>query len=133
MLGRRMLKRVLAKAFYPQIVPDSYLQFASSWLRQKQLRAYLEDELELNDSLKKISKRHSEINIPIVILTGNEDKIVSPKENAYRLQAELPQSQLIELRNVGHEIPQTHSESIYAALKLISPSSASMRVESASY
>ena len=119
LMGRRMLKRALAQAFYPQIVPDSYLKLASSWLRQRQLRAYLEDELALNDSLEKISKRYSEINIPVVIVTGDEDKIVSPKENAYRLQAELPQSQLIELRDVGHEIPQTHPESIYAALELI--------------
>jgi len=125
MLGRHMLKRVLAKAFYPQTVPDSYLKLASSWLSQKQLRAYLEDEFALNDSLEKISKRYSEIDIPVVIVTGDEDKIVSPKENAYRLHAEIHQSRLIELRDVGHEIPQTHPESIYTALKLIPPSSAS--------
>jgi pimeloyl-ACP methyl ester carboxylesterase len=133
MLGRRMLKRALAKAFYPQVVPDRYLKLASSWLSQRQLRSYLEDELALNDSLQKMSKRYSEINIPVVIVTGDEDKIVSPKENAYRLQAALPQSRLMELKDVGHEIPQTHPESIYAALELIAPSSVSMRVESASY
>jgi hypothetical protein len=44
----------------------------------------------------------------------------SAKENAYRLQAAISQSQLIELKYTGHEIPQTHPESIYAALKLIS-------------
>ena len=131
-VGRRLLKRVLAQAFYPQTVPDNYLKLASSsWLGRKQLKAYLEDELALNDSLKKMSKRYSEINIPVVIVTGDEDKIVSPKENAYRLQAAIPRSQLIELKDTGHEIPQTHPESIYAALTLISPSSASIRVLSA--
>jgi pimeloyl-ACP methyl ester carboxylesterase len=79
----------------------------------------------LNDSLKKMSKRYSEINIPVVIVTGDQDKIVSPKENAYRLQAALSQSRLIELKETGHEIPQTHPESVYAALTLISLSLAS--------
>jgi pimeloyl-ACP methyl ester carboxylesterase len=131
-MGRRILKRVLAQAFYPQTVPDNYLKLASSsWLGRKQLKAYLEDEWALNDSLKKMSKRYSDINIPVVIVTGDEDRIVSPKENAYRLHAAISQSQLIELKDTGHEIPQTHPESIYAALTLISPSSASMRVQPA--
>ena len=40
--------------------------------------------------------------------------------NAYRLQAAISQSRLIELKDTGHQIPQTHPESIYAALTLIS-------------
>jgi len=125
-MGRRMLKRVLTRAFYPQRLPDKYLKLASSsWLGRKQLKAYLEDEWTLNDSLKKMSRRYSDINIPVVIVTGDEDKIVSPKENAYRLRAAIPQSDLIELKYAGHEIPQTHPESIYGALTLISRSLAS--------
>src|SRR5258708_18024498 len=71
-------------------------------------------------------KGYSEIDIPVVILTGDEDRIVSPKGNAYRLHAAIPQSQLIALKDTGHEIPQTHPQSIYAALTLISSSSASV-------
>ena len=66
-----------------------------------------------------MSQQYSEIKIPVVIVTGDEDKIVSPKENAYRLQNVIPGSQLIELKNTGHEIPQTHPDSIGAALRLI--------------
>jgi pimeloyl-ACP methyl ester carboxylesterase len=125
-VGRRVLKKVLARAFFPQTLPDDYFKLAtSSWLGRKQLKAYLEDEWALNDSLKKMSKRYSEIKIPVVIVTGDQDKIVSPKENAYRLQAAIPQSRLIELKETGHQIPQTHPESIYAALTLISPPSVS--------
>ena len=128
-VGRRVLKRVLARAFFPQTLPDNYFKLAtSSWLGRKQLKAYLEDEWALNDSLKKMSKRYSDIKIPVVIVTGDQDKIVSPKENAYRLQAAIPQSRLIELKETGHEIPQTHPESIYAALTLISRSSSVSRL-----
>src|SRR5882672_3329930 len=112
-VGRRVLKRVLARAFFPQTLPDNYFKLAtSSWLDRKRLKAYLEDEWALNDSLKKMSKRYSDINIPVVIVTGDQDKILSPKENAYRLQAAIPQSRLIELKKTGHQIPQTHPESV---------------------
>jgi pimeloyl-ACP methyl ester carboxylesterase len=120
-IGHRMLRRALARAFYPQPLSDSYLRIADSlWLGRKQLKAYIEDESTLNDSLKKMSKRYPEINIPIVIVTGDKDKIVSRDQNAYALHAAIPTSRLIEIKDTGHEIPQTRPESIDTALRLIS-------------
>jgi pimeloyl-ACP methyl ester carboxylesterase len=67
-----------------------------------------------------MSKRYPEINIPIVIVTGDKDKIVSRDQNAYALHAAIPTSRLIEIKDTGHEIPQTRPESIDSALRLIS-------------
>lgn len=123
--GRRMLKQELARAFYPEPVPQDYLKMAtSSWLSRQHLKSYLEDEWTLNASLKKLSKRYSEIQVPVAIVTGDEDKVVRPRDNAYRLKAAIPQAQLIELKGVGHEIPQTHPEIISEAMKLVCASSA---------
>src|SRR5215510_2399843 len=120
-LGRHLLKGVLRRAFSPQPLPDSYFRLAASlWLGRKQLKAYLDDESSLNASLRKFSNRYSEISVPVVILTGDHDQIVSSIENAYRLKNSIANSQLIELKNTGHEIPQTHPESISSALSLIS-------------
>ena len=120
-VGHRMLRRALARAFYPQPLSDRYIKIANSlWLGQKQLKSYIEDELTLNDSLKKMSRRYSEINIPVVIVTGDKDKIVSPDQNAYALHTAIPQSRLIEIKDMGHEIPLTRPESIATALRLIS-------------
>ena len=69
-----------------------------------------------------MSQRYSEIRVPVVIVTGDKDKIVSANENAYRLHSKVAGSQLIELKNTGHEIPQTHPESIYSSVSLISHS-----------
>jgi len=122
-LGRHILKQALAQAFYPQAVPNSYLKTAAAlWLGRRQVKAYLEDESVLNSSLKKMSRRYSEIRVPVAIVTGDQDRIVSAKDNAYRLHSVVPGSQLIELTETGHEIPQTHPESIYSALSLISQS-----------
>ncbi len=123
-MGRHLLKRALERAFYPETVPNDYLRLAAaSWLGRKQLRAYLEDEWSLNDSLKRMSRHYSEIHVPTVIVTGDEDNVVSAKDNAHRLNVDLPDAQLIELKDTGHQIPQTHPESIFAAVTLISASS----------
>src|SRR5215813_3423691 len=122
--GKHLLKKELQKAFYPDPVPEEYLRRASSsWLRHGQARAILEDEYSLDKGLEKISKHYSDISIPVVIVTGDLDKVVSAKQNAYRLKASISQSQLVELKNTGHEIPQTHPESIYNAVTLLSNSS----------
>lgn len=123
LFGKHMVKKGLEKAFFPDAVPDAYLRRASSsWLRHKQVRAILEDEYTLDKDLDKVSKHYSEIRIPVVVVTGDEDKVVSAKDNAYRLKDSIVQSQLVELKNTGHQVPQTHPESIYNALTLISPS-----------
>lgn len=120
LLGEHLLKKELRKAFYPDALPDEYLRHASSsWLGHKQMRAILEDEYGLDKELEKVSKHYSEISIPVVIVTGDHDKIVSAKHNAFRLETSISQSQLIELKNTGHQVPQTHPESIYNALSLL--------------
>ncbi|PWT90574.1 MAG: hypothetical protein C5B55_09510 [Blastocatellia bacterium] len=125
LFGKQILKKELKRAFYPDAVPDEYLRYASSlWLHHSQLRAYFEDEFSLNKDLEKISKHYPDIRIPVVIVTGDHDKVVSAKHNAYHLNSSISQSKLVELKNTGHQVPQTHPESIYNALTLISNSSA---------
>jgi pimeloyl-ACP methyl ester carboxylesterase len=121
LMGDERLRHELEKAFYPQPVPGNYLRMATStWLGRKRLRAYLEDEWSLNASLGRMSKHYGGLRMPVVIVTGDQDQIVSPKENAYRLKEKIPQAQLVELKGAGHEIPLTRPESVYCALKLIS-------------
>ena len=74
-LGRRLLERGLATAFFPERVPDPYLKLAYSlWLSRKRVKAYVEDESSLNASLNKMSRHYAEIRIPVVIVTG--DRVV---------------------------------------------------------
>lgn len=119
--GTKQLRYDLEQAFYPQPVPEGYLKMATStWLGRKQLRAYLEDEWSLDESLRRQSRHYGELRMPVVIVTGDRDQIVSPEENAYRLKVAITQAQLVELKGTGHEIPLTRPESVYGALKLIS-------------
>jgi len=121
MLGQHMLRAGLDRAFYPQHPSDRYFRNTSSlWLGRKQLKAYIEDEASINNSLKKMSRRYQDIEVPVVIVTGDKDRILSPDQNARALHAAIPNSRLIELKDMGHEIPQTHPEIIATALQMIS-------------
>src|SRR5215813_5349440 len=121
LMGDERLRHKLERAFYPQPAPENYLRMATStWLGRKRLRAYLEDEWSLNASLRRMSRHYGELRMPVVIVTGDQDQIVSPKENAYRLKEGIPQAQLVVLKGAGHEIPLTRPDGVYSALKRIS-------------
>lgn len=130
-LGKHVLKKELNKAFYPDSVPDEYLdKAASTWLGHKQAKAFIDDEYSLNKDLNRISKHYHNIKIPVVIVTGDQDKVVVANDNAYRLKKTIAQSQMIELKNTGHQIPQTHPESVTDAVNMIQKSAATARAAS---
>jgi pimeloyl-ACP methyl ester carboxylesterase len=123
-LSRGMVKKDLARAFYPQPVPNWYYKLVwRSWMGRKQLKAYFQDEAQLNESLSKMTDRYADIQTPTVIVTGDSDQIVDAKRNAHHLHKVMKTSHLVELPNTGHEIPQTRPESIAEAVRMITPPS----------
>jgi pimeloyl-ACP methyl ester carboxylesterase len=114
LFGASVVRDELKKAFSPDPVPKKYLRSVlSEWTKPKKVKAYSLDEASLNDSLKKFSPRYAEINsVPVSILAGDSDLIVSEKENAERLHQALPKSHLIVLPKTGHQIPFTRSQAV---------------------
>ena len=113
LFGASVIRSELKKAFSPDPVPKNYLQsVVSEWTRSKKVKAYSLDESSLNDSLKKFSPRYPEMTVPVSILTGDSDLIVSEKEQAGRLHQALPRSHLVVLPKTGHQIPFTRGQAI---------------------
>lgn len=113
LFGAGIVRSELKKAFSPDPVPKNYLRSVlSEWTRSKKVKAYSLDEASLNDSLKKFSPRYSEITMPLSILAGDSDLIVSEKDQAARLHQALPRSHLVVLPKTGHQIPFTHPQAV---------------------
>jgi pimeloyl-ACP methyl ester carboxylesterase len=113
LLGASVIRGELKKAFSPDPVPKNYLRSVlSEWTRSKKVKAYSLDEASLNDSLKKFSPRYPEITVPVSILAGDSDLIVSEKEQAARLRQALPKSHLVVLPRTGHQIPFTRPQAV---------------------
>jgi pimeloyl-ACP methyl ester carboxylesterase len=113
LFGASIVRSELKKAFSPDPVPKNYLRSVLlEWTKPKKVKAYSLDESSLNDSLKKFSPRYPEITVPVSILTGDSDLIVSEKDNADRLHLALPKSHLIVLPRTGHQIPFTRPQAV---------------------
>jgi pimeloyl-ACP methyl ester carboxylesterase len=117
--GKQWVRKQLEQAFIPDSAPRPYVEkFLSSTCRLPQLKAAARDEVTINPALRNISQNYSYINIPVVIVTGDHDMTVSPKEHSYPLHKAIPNSQLIEVPNAGHELCFTSPKEVMQAIEM---------------
>ena len=117
-LGQRIVKESLKGAYHPQAVQHEYVRRAAEmWTRPEQVTACAADERTLRASLAVLSQRYSEIEMPVVIVTGSADRVLDPKEHAYRLQQAIRNSELVVLPETGHQLPQTRPDAVISAIE----------------
>jgi pimeloyl-ACP methyl ester carboxylesterase len=108
----------LKEAYHPQAVQENYAQeSAEMWIRPEQIRAYADDERTLRSSLKILSSRYSDLQLPVVIVTGSHDRLLEPEKHAYPLHRAIKCSELVVLPETGHQLPQTRTDSIVEAIE----------------
>ncbi len=113
------VEKQLRNAFIPDDAPQPYVdRFLSSTLRLSQLKAAARDEVTINPTLKRISRRYGSINLPVIIVTGDHDMTVSPQQNSYPLHKAIPASRLIVVHNAGHELGFTRPQEVMKAIDL---------------
>lgn len=103
-LGPFFVGRSLRRSFSPQDVPEDYAHSVglSLVLRPKTFRDNACDIVQLDRYLADQSRYYGEINVPVVVVTGDEDRVVSSDVHAERLAAEIDQARLVMLNEVGH-------------------------------
>lgn len=118
-LGGTIVKQSLKDAYHPQVMPRAYAErSARMWTRPSQLTACASDERTLRASLESLSKRYGEIELPAIIVTGDCDRLLEPKEHAFRLSKELKRSSLVVLPDTGHQLPQTRPDAVVEAIEV---------------
>jgi pimeloyl-ACP methyl ester carboxylesterase len=111
------VRKSLRQAYDPQEVQHEYAEHAAEmWMRPDQVRACAYDERTLRASLKVLSERYSDIEMPAVIVTGAADRLLDPNEHAYPLQKKIRSSKLIVLPETGHQLPQTQPDAVISAI-----------------
>ena len=116
-VGYNDVKKQLETAFYPEPAPKEYVdKFCQQLFRMSQLKAAARDEVTLNASLKKMKSQYHSLNLPVVIICGDEDKLVTPSLHSYPLHEELPKSKLIVVKHAGHELSFTHPKAVLGAI-----------------
>ena len=117
LVGRAIVKESLKEAYHPQAVHEDYAQLsAEMWTTPNRVRACAYDERTLGASLKILSQQYSQIQIPVVIVTGSADLLLEPKKHAYRLHETIKDSKLVVLPMTGHQLPQTCPDAVIEAI-----------------
>ncbi len=99
-------------AFYPQ-APDAEtvergrIQFT----RPTTLLAAARDWQVLTTELPKLASRYGELDLPVEILQGNQDRIVSPKHAAYLVQ-HIKGAHRVDVDDCGHQMMSTHTDAV---------------------
>ena len=103
LLGRMLWPRLVKHLFAPAPVPERFAQLPK-WmaLRPSQLGASSAEIAMMVPSAARLSARYRELTLPIAIIAGSGDKMVSADQNAVRFHNEVQHSELIVEDAVGH-------------------------------
>ena len=120
---RLMLGRSIKAMFSPQPVPSEFLPMLSREMlvRPGQIRANAEDAAFMVPGARALSKRYSELTMPVSIFAGEADKIVDPNKHAVKLHALLNNSELYLAPGRGHMLHYDMPEQLMAQLDAVPP------------
>jgi pimeloyl-ACP methyl ester carboxylesterase len=116
-LGRLLWPAWLRLLFSPAPVPRRFRPFPA-WmaLRPSQLRATGEDAAVLLPAAHELSRHHSELRVPTVIVAGAQDRYVSARAHSIRLHAEVAGSELVLVPGAGHMVHHVATRQVMRAI-----------------
>ena len=118
--ARRQVTTSLRKAFFPDPVPEDYLNEAlRQWTRPGQLAAIAQDNIAAARALPALTERYRTLQVPVVIVEGDRDQLLASEEHGQYLHRAAPHSRHILLVGAGHEIQHTHPAAVMEALQIL--------------
>jgi pimeloyl-ACP methyl ester carboxylesterase len=118
-VGQLKLDDIAVEVFAPNAVVPGHLERTGAVLalRPGTFLANAEDVGQLSDYLRGQSQRYGDIERPLLLITGDSDGIVPPRNHAERLIKVAPWAQLEVLPNAGHALHHIYPERVSALIK----------------
>jgi pimeloyl-ACP methyl ester carboxylesterase len=131
LIGNLMVPGVLRKIFAPAPIPARFARFPIALsLRPSQLRASAaESGLMIPDAFA-LQSHYSELKMPVVIVAGRDDKLVTTERQSARLHSDIPQSTFHSIPAVGHMVHHSDPCSVLAAIDEAAQASGSPQLAS---
>jgi pimeloyl-ACP methyl ester carboxylesterase len=125
-LARLMWPLLTRKIFGPASEPEQFQQDFPKEMtfRPSQIRASAAESALMIPGAFAARARYAELAMPVVIVAGEEDRLVDIVEQSARLHAELPNSTIHRVPGAGHMVHQTAPETVMAAIDEASASAA---------
>lgn len=105
------------RSFAPGDEPESFRASPLGLaLSPPRLRSNTEDMRHLRGALAAQAPGYGGLDLPVVVLQGRGDVIVSPRIHAEALAAAVPGAELVWVDGGGHQLPYSHPDEVLAAL-----------------
>jgi pimeloyl-ACP methyl ester carboxylesterase len=117
MLSRLMWPLLLRKIFGPAPVPEKFKAFPKEMVfRPSQIRASAAETAMMIPNAAQTCSRYGDLEMPIVIVVGNQDKLIDADRQSARLHDDVSQSRFHRVPGSGHMVHQTATSDIMAAI-----------------
>ncbi|HUQ34897.1 MAG TPA: alpha/beta hydrolase [Aestuariivirga sp.] len=119
LLARLMWPLLTRKIFGPASVPEKFKKGFPKEMtfRPSQIRASAAESALMIPGAFAARGRYTELKMPVVIIAGEEDRLISIDKQSAQLNSELPNSTLHRVRRAGHMVHQTAPATVMAAIK----------------
>lgn len=124
---RLMWPLLLKRMFQPNEVPSRFKNFPA-WMaaRPLQIRASAEEFAFALPSIIGLRKRYKQLQAPLILVAGGEDRMTHASTHSCRLHEELPESELRIIPGAGHMVhhvaPEQVLDAVDAAARMSEPS-----------
>jgi len=116
-LSRLMWPLLTRKIFGPAPVPRKFAGFPKEMaFRPSQIRASAAESALMIPDAFAARGHYADLKIPIVIIAGEDDRLIAIDDQSARLHDDIAQSTLHRVPGVGHMVHQTATASVMAAI-----------------
>jgi len=117
LVSRAIWPLMMAKIFGPRSVPEKFGAFPKEMaLRPSQIRASAAESALMIPDAFRLRNRYPHLKMPVVIIAGEEDRLIDIDTQSARLHSDISQSRFHRVAGNGHMIQQTATDQVMSAI-----------------
>lgn len=117
-VSRLMWPQVARRIFAPEAIPPKFALFPKEMaFRPSQIRAAAAESAMMVPNAYVTQARYKKLAMPVVIIAGDQDRLVDIEAQSSRLHRELPHSVMRRVRGAGHMVHQTATAQVVDAIE----------------
>lgn len=119
--GPMLAKPALANTFAPALAPETYAHGAGVGLlfRRRQFVENARLMVGVSAEFAAQAPLYPQVDVPVIVITADDDRVVSPKRHAYALTDAIDQAELIVTPDVGHMPHQIRPDVVAQAVRRV--------------
>lgn len=127
LISRAIWPLMQAKIFGPRSVPEKFRAFSKEMaLRPSQIRASAAESALMIPDAFKLRNRYADLKMPVVIIAGEEDRLIDIETQSARLHSDISQSRFHRVAGNGHMIQQTATDQVMSAIREVASSASKL-------